>query len=208
MTPIFDGHPDRQVADLWLRRGMKYRFSALWYWQSWYRPIGKVLRDAGIDLGNAVTLRAVVDRFKDRIRWRPDPLFQAADLVLPPERLLRAGGDDCDGSAMLWAQAVNFAVPDGLARILSYLADPWRMSHHVCLVTLPDGALVAIQPPPAETQDPDQDPIVTDANGEPRRFKAYEQAAREIASWYGATIQGYDIRDDMWRVREPWRWLS
>jgi len=201
---------DRNVAGVWLGAGAKYAVSASWYCWAWWQPLQSVLDRHGIRLDHATSLRQVVDAFRGKVFWRSDELWQAADLVKPPAVLLAEQGDDCDGSAMLWGQAVEFALGHlgHRATIVSYLADPWHMSHHVCLVDVPGGGWVAIQPPPAREQDPNLDPIVCEPTGEPRYFKAPEQAAREVASWYGATVQGFDSRDARWRVIEPWRWLS
>ena len=201
---------DRVVGDFWLRQGWKYRCSAWWYRKAWDLPMSVVLAKHGISLNGAATIPEVVERFKGRVRWRPDALFQIADLIKPPLVLLDDKGEDCDGIAGLWAAAIKFALSqDGYqARIVSYLAAPWQFSHHICLVGCPDGGLVAIQPPPSEAQDPDLDPVVRNSDGSLMRFASYEQAAHEIASWYGATVQGFDVRDSHWGVVEKWRWLA
>lgn len=193
---------DRVIGFLWLGKGIKYVISAARYPRAWHRPISEALAKHNISIHHATTLRHVVDPFKSRVNWRPDALFQAADTVKPPIILLDEAGDDCDGSSMLWAQAVNFALKDlGFrARIVSYLSNPWHLSHHVCIVTLPTGELQAIQPPPIEGHD--GDPVID------RYFKTYEHAAREVASWYGATVQGFDVRDCYWNVVHKWTWLS
>ena len=195
----------RAVGAWWLGQGAKYVVSAAWYAsRGWYRPISEALTKHHIDIAHATNVHQVVDAFRGRVHWRPDPVFQIADLVKPPLALLDDGGDDCDGSAMLWAQAINHAlnVLGYQARIVSYLAAPFQMSHHVCIVVHPTGELQAIQPPPSDAQDPNTDPIVD------RYFKTYRQAACEIASWYGARVQGFDVRSASWGVVEKWRWLS
>lgn len=197
---------DRGIAYFWLGIGLKYLFSANLprLRKAWLRPIHEALSKHGIRINGMAGLREVVDAFKGRINWRPDPLFQAGDIVLPPLILLDAGGDDCDGSAMLWAQAVDFSLKDKgyKARIVSYLAANFVLSHHICVVTVPNVGLMVIQPPPRVGDDPNLDPLQF------MIFASYEDAAMEVASWYKTEVVGFDVRDPMWRVVERWRWLS
>ena len=197
---------DRFVGAWWLGGGAKYRASANWYWRTWNRPLSEALTKHDIRIAHATTLQQVVDAFAGKVRWTPDLLSQLWDTIKPPIVLLNERGDDCDGSAMLWAQAVEYAL--GIlgyrARIVSYLADPFALSHHVCIVQHPTGELQAIQPPPSAAQDPATNPLIE------RYFKTYEQAAVEVASWYpdAKRVQGYDVRSASWGVVEKWKWLT
>lgn len=141
------------------------------------------------ELAIASTLEEVVDAFRGIVHWMPDPGGQVWDQVLPPALLLRQGGDDCDGMAMLHAQAIAYALgPRGWrAAIGSYLADPWELSHHVALTVDPDGLIWAVQPQPTMEQPQDARLI----------FGPYincEIAMDAIASQYHAKVVWYDIR--------------
>lgn len=170
---------------------------------SWSMPFSQAIRSKshGLDLRyNSVSdLRGLVDVAQGKVNWKPDPFFQLWDVVLPPLLFLEARGDDCDGMAMFFAQAVDFALSGWRGHILSYLAADFKLSHHVCMAVAPDGKLFAIQPYPSVTQDQRQDPLVAEP------FKSYEQAANEVASWYGTKPVAFDVRDSRWNTIEPWR---
>lgn len=182
------------IADAWLFRGLKYRVSEYLYGRDWYLPLSAALAKHKLSLNGKETLHDVVDTFRG-FYWASDPLWGILDTVAPPIRLLDQGQDDCDAWAMLHSQAVDHALgPLGWSgRIVSYLADPWVLSHHFCAAVDPQGHIWAVQPRPTRGQPADQDPII------PEAFPSYDLAALGVASTYGARVVKFDVRDSMFR---------
>lgn len=177
---------------IWWLSGPKWTLSRLLAGHAWHVPILEALatRTTRVaDLILASTLDEVVDVFRGLVHWRRDSLWQLWDRVYPPALLLARGGDDCDGMAMLHAQAVEYAMgPRGWrAAIGSYLADPWHLSHHVALAIDRAGLVWAIQPQSSK----DQPQNVRLIYGP---YPSCEEALGAIAKQYRAEIVWYDIR--------------
>jgi hypothetical protein len=145
-----------------------------------------------------------VNLLRGRFTWNPDCLFQLDDWVKPPVLLLQSGGDDCDGWAMLHAQAVN----DALGRlgwrafIVSYLAQPFWKSHHFAVAADALDNYWAIEPQPrledlqklSPAAAQDAYPIVFGP------FSSIKQAAEAIARRHVAEIVWMDIRTDQFEA--------
>lgn len=183
------------IARHWLG-GWKYRISSWSAGADWHVPIDKILPKYGISLSRYNTPQEVASVFRPRWRWRPDPAWQLGDIVLPPARLLAAGGDDCDGWAMSHAQAIATALgPIGWqARIVSYMADPWWLSHHFAVARDPLGRWWAIQPQPSFEQPDNLDPVW------PVPFDTCKDAADVIAATYNSKVVFHDVRSPMWEL--------
>lgn len=185
MNPII-----KAVGVLWMN--LKWRISEKLAYIDWMIPVSVGLLQHGVPmerLTSAKSLEDVVDVFRGLWHWRADPFFQVWDRIYPPIQLLERGGDDCDGWAMAHAQAV--AVSLGLygwtARIVSYLADKWWLSHHFAAAIDPQGLVWAIQPQPTETQDPNAQLVYGP-------YTSLREAAEDVASWYGVKVEYLDIR--------------
>lgn len=190
---------DRWIAAWWLGQGQKYRLSAYLAGPDWHLPFSAVVAKHHIRLDGATSLRDVVSAFTGRVFWQPDLCWQIRDTVSPPVRLIAEGGDDCDGMAMLHAQAVDHALgPLGWgAAIVSYLARDVRLSHHVCAAKDPDGRLWVIQPQPMRGHDADPLPGFV--------FRDHAHLARVVASWYHTDVIAYDVRTPQWEPTQSWR---
>ena len=185
----------------WWLSGPKYELSRALAGRWWTVPVQDAPELRGTitlaALQQARTLEQVVDAFRGRVYWEPDPVWQVWDRVYPPQLLLARGGDDCDGMAMLHAQAICFALgPQGWQAFTgSYLADPWRLSHHVALARDPAGVWWAVQPQLTRKQYAQLGRSARIVYGP---YAAPEHALRDIASCYGAEVLCYDIRDPHW----------
>lgn len=175
----------------WWLSGAKYRLSRELAGPSWDLNVFAALAIRGqcIGLSTAASLEDVVGVFRGRYHWLPDPGWQLWDRVYPPKLMLERGGGDCDDWAMAHAQAVDFALGDlgWQAFIVSYLADPWWLSHHFAVAIDPSGAVWAIQPQPTPEQ-PRELEIVLGP------FKCLEAALRAVADSYRVMIVWYDVR--------------
>lgn len=204
---------DRIVARAWLGgpNALKYRVSR---WVSdrrnplaWDLPFSAALRKHGISLNAATDLHSGIEPFRGKVFWQPDPLWGAGDYVAPPITVLDNQGDDCDAIGWLNACAVEHALgPLGWrGLIVSYLADPWPLSHVFCAAVDPAGRIHVVQPQPARWQPADMVHVWGDT------FVAFEEAAAVVASLYpvrgrttGARVVALDVRDTRWRVIRPW----
>lgn len=182
------------IGRLWLG-GLKYSLSRQLAGKTWKVGIEEALKRHGLTLANCQRLEDVVDIFRGRWRWRPDPAFQLWDRVYPPVLLLERGGDDCDGWAGCHAQAIAHALGSRgwQARIVSYLADPWWMSHHFAVAIDPDGQLWAVQPQASENQRA----TIRLIHGP---FQSVDQAASYIAAGYRSRVVWYDLRLPDWTL--------
>lgn len=180
-------------ARLWLLGGAKYRASARLAGPAWTVPLADTLKTYGLTLEGRRTLTEALDVFRPRWHWRPDPLWQAWDVVYPPVQLLARGGDDCDGWAMAHAQAAAHVLgPQGWRVVIaSYFADPWPLSHHVALAIDPQGGHWVLQPEPTEDQPADQPAIFGP-------YPSVDVAVATVASWYQAKACWWDVRTPQW----------
>lgn len=183
----------------WWLSGPKYDLSRFIYRYSWVIPFEITARKYGLFTTPALTAHDVAAAFSDiYVFWIPDPLWGALDTVKPPHVLLAEGGDDCDGWAMCHARAVEHVLgPLGWrASVVSYLADPWHLSHHFCLAVGPDGSKWIIQPQKSRKQAAEGmqiDPV--------RQYFGpllAKDAADVVASWYKAKVVWCDVRDTNW----------
>lgn len=181
------------LARLWLLTGWKYEVSKSLIGPEWNIHVNDALKTHGLTLDTCKTLEDVASIFRGKWHWVPDPAGQAYDIVYPPAALLRRGGDDCDGWAMCHAQAVEYVLgPQGWRSVIvSYLADPWVLSHHFALAIDPAGNMWAVQPQPMKDQ-PQSMQLVFGP------FKSVEEATRTVASWYNAKVEWWDVRTPMW----------
>ncbi len=126
------------------------------------------------------------------------------DYVKPPIRTLADGFGDCDEASVVHAQAIDHALgPHGWkARIVSYLASNWMMSHHFAVGIDPAGGVWPVQPPPAKWQPQELEYVWGYA------CKSVEHAAREVAATYGVRVVAFDVRDARWRVVTPWQTME
>ncbi len=179
----------RPVADYWLFDGNKYKKSKELAGGAWDTPIREVLAQHGLSIDGCTTPQAVADVIRGHLYWRPDPLMQLWDFVDPPEIAMANKGEDCDGAAMLHAQACEYALgPLGWkAYIVSYYADPWQMSHHYAVAVAPDGQVWVLQPQPKADQDPNQQVVFGP-------YASIEETTKVVPSWYNATADKYDVR--------------
>jgi hypothetical protein len=179
----------RPAADYWLFEGNKYKKSAELVGECWDTPIADVLAQHGLSLEGCTTPEAVADVFRGHVHWRPDALLQLWDTIDPPEITLAYGGEDCDGIAMLHAQACEHALgPLGWkSYIVSYYANPWPQSHHYAAVVDPKGQVWVMQPQPKADQDPNQQVVFGP-------YSSIEKTTKIVASWYNATVDKYDVR--------------
>lgn len=179
----------RPVADYWLFEGNKYIKSKELAGDAWDVNVVEALAEHDITLEGLTTPQQVADVFRGKWFWRPDPLMQLWDVVDPPQILLKNLGEDCDGMAMLHAQAVEAALGHlgWSARIVSYYADPWQMSHHYAVAVAPDGQAWVLQPQPKADQDPNQQVVFGP-------YASIEETTKVVPSWYNATADKYDVR--------------
>lgn len=174
----------------------KYWASAVANWSAWNKPFSEVVAKYDLGLQNCREIQEVVNAFRGRVFWKPDPLLQIYDLVSPPDTILQNQGDDCDGNAMLHAQAIEYAL-NWPAKIISYLAKPFWLSHHFTAVSTPNGQLRVVQPQPREID------VKTGIAVNPlleKTFFTYEGAAKYVASLYNAEVVWFDVRDSKYRL--------
>lgn len=180
----------------WWLGGAKYAYAKLCNANAWYFNTRDVLAEHGIWPENCTTINQVVDLFRGKVFWKPDPAWQVNDRVLSPYYLMRNGGDDCDGMAMLHAQAIHL----GLSRygyksyIVSYLAADFTLSHHYCLVLDPQGKYWVVQPQPTK----ESYAVYPNSQIVFGPFNSADQTVHEVASWYRTTATWYDIRNHMY----------
>lgn len=181
------------IAHQWLREGAKYAKSAELAGAAWQVPVQEALLAHGLSLDGRTTPAAVVDVFRPRWHWRPDPLFQLWDFVDPPQVLLANQGEDCDGWAMAHSQATAYALgPLGWRSFaVSYYADPWQMSHHFAVTIDPHGDHWVLQPQPRADQAAEQQVVFGP-------FPDIPTCVAVVASWYNARAEWFDVRTPMW----------
>lgn len=179
----------------WWLSGPKYELSAKLHGASWYVNIETALNYQGRSVRGCKTLDDVVRVFRGREFWKPDGAASMADTVLPPDFLLANKGDDCDGWAMTHAQSVNIALGHlgWRAYCVTYLADPWWMSHHFAAAVAPDGMIWAIQPQPTEEQWRQYGDRIQTVFGP---FRTMDDAINAIAAQYKASPVWWDKRGD------------
>jgi hypothetical protein len=189
-------NPFVEVAGRAWLGGLKYAVSEHLAGTSWYINVGTACQKHGLSL-TGTTLEDVVNVFRGKAFWLPDPVLQAADIIYPPIELLDRGGDDCDGWAMTHCQAVNYILGDKgwRAFIVSYLADPFPESHHFAVAKAPDGKFWVIQPQPTPEQYK-QNPAMNIVAGP---YATLAEIPAVVASWYKATVVWWDVRDGLYR---------
>lgn len=190
-------NPLIKAIGIWWLSGAKYAISRLLAGRGWTLPLARALEANGLPRAGlileATTPDQVAAYFRGRAYWRPDPLWQGWDVVRPPVELLRRGGDDCDGMAMLHAQALEMALGrlGWRAGIVSYFADPWHKSHHFAYAVNAAGFVYAVQPQP----DRDYPYEVRLVYGP---YATVDAAVRAIAALYGVEVVWYDNRRPDW----------
>lgn len=182
---------------IWWLDGNKYNWSRSQVPQLWDMDIKTALGHHGINIDSCTTMHDVVRLFRGRYFWKPDDFFQIWDRVIPPVELLARKGDDCDGWAMLHAQAMEYVLkPRGWkVYIISYLANPWWQSHHYVTLVEPSGAVWVVQPQPTEAQwvaDQERNQTVYGP------YRSVEETLPLVASWYRASVVWWDKRTPRW----------
>lgn len=182
----------------WLS-GPKYDTSARIYGAAWAVGIETALSWRGRTLANCKTIHDVIRVFRGREFWKRDGFYQLFDTVKPPDFLLAEGGDDCDGWAMTHCQAINQALGryGWKAWAVSYLADPFWMSHHYCLARDPQGQFWVIQPQPTA-----EDWKTKGDAGNQTVYGPYRSAGETphiVAGWYNARVVWWDVRDGLYK---------
>lgn len=191
-------NPIDHIALAWLAGpdALKYANSRRLYGASWNLGVETVLGYYGLKpkLDAARTIHDIVRLFRGRWFWKPDGLFQVEDTVLPPDYLLKQGGDDCDGWAMLHCQAINYALKKHgyQAWIITYYADPFTLSHHYCVVRDPQGHYWVVQPQPTEADWKQYGEACQTVWG-PYRY--LEETPHAVAVWYNTKALWWDKRD-------------
>lgn len=140
---------------IWWLKGPKYDYSRkLAGDYAWNLPIKDALAAHGLNIDSCNDMHDVIRLFLGKYFWKPDAIFQARDIVLPPLELLARGGDDCDGWAMCHGQALEYVLkPKGWTVYnVSYFANPWWNSHHFNIMCEPNGQWWAVQPQPTQKQ--------------------------------------------------------
>lgn len=190
-------NPVNDFAKVWLG-GAKYALSERLYGASWTIEVAAALSYYGITLGPCKDMHDVVRIFRGRWFWVSDGFYALWDTVKPPDHLLAEGGDDCDGMAMLHTQAMNAALGryGWKAVTVSYLADPWWMSHHYTELMDPQGHYWAVQPQPTKEQ--------WDKDGEANQtvygpYASPEETLAAVTSQYKAKAVWHDVRDGLYR---------
>lgn len=180
----------------WWLSGPKYRISQAVAGKAWDVPAIQALGEYDRRFPSPESVRTLpnVIALGHGFVWKPDPVFQAWDRVYPPEVMLARGGGDCDDWAMLHAQLIEAGLggQGWQARIVSYVAHKWWLSHHFAVAIAPDGGIWPIQPR-SRSGEPDVDPIW------PYSFTTFDEAARAIAEAYGTEPAWFDVRDPWYR---------
>ena len=187
------------IAWWWLGQGQKYRWSRNLAEKvrpgAWDARFSQVLAANGITLNDVNDKHSLAEKFRGKVNWRPDPLGGLWDTVTPPLLFLEAKGDDCDGTGMFMAQAIDYAFGylGWQGQIVSVFCRPFRYSHHFAVGRDPSGRLHPVQPYPSAQQPADQDVIW------PRTHLTYDAAAIDvIETSYPAQALALDVRDGMW----------
>lgn len=192
------------LAKIWLLKGLKYKLSAFLTGPDWDLPIQEACAAHGLNLDECPpSLEAVANFFRGHWFWLPDPAFQLYDVVYPPFKLLARGGDDCDGAAMIHAQAAEYVLgPKGYkAYTISYFAKPWWMSHHYALIQDPAGKYWIMQPQPAKDGNKDQQVVYGPYTTVEETVTAVAGCYWTKAAWwngyqsYQVTAVFYDMRN-------------
>lgn len=192
-----------QALGRWWLAGPKYAVSRFLAGRDWTLRVDDALALHGRTLAHCRTLEDVLGVFDGHEFWVSDKLWGAWDTVSPPLILLNQGADDCDGNAMLHAQAINVALGplDWKAVILTYLADPWAESHHFAAATDPGGQVWAVQPQTTAAQWAEYGHRMRLVFGP---FKTYADAVQAIAACYpDVTAVCFDVRNDMFGALVP-----
>lgn len=182
----------------WWLSGPKYDLSARLAGPAWTVSVEEALNRRGRTLAHARSLEEVLQVFRGREFWKQDGFYQLQDVVLPPEMLLAAAGDDCDGWAMTHCQAINHALGGHgwRAYIVSYLADPWWVSHHYCVARAPlTGQFWAVQPQPSQGQWQQHGEASQSVFGP---YPTIEASVAAVAAMYNARAVWWDRRDGMY----------
>jgi hypothetical protein len=183
----------------WLS-GPKYDYSARIHGASWTIGVEQAVGYFGLrqQLDAARDIHDVIRVFRGRFFWKQDDVYQLYDVVKPPDHLLLGGGDDCDGWAMTHTQAINYALGrfGWVAWSVSYLADPFWLSHHYTVARDPQGRYWVVQPQPTETD--------WRTHGERNQtvfgpYATLEETPAVVAGWYGAKVVWWDKRDGLYR---------
>lgn len=191
MNPVYN------TAAWWLGQGVKYGWSRDQQKDVWNIRVEEAIKPYGLSLDGCKTPQDVTNVFRGKFFWTPDPLLQIYDIVKCPVTLLREGGDDCDGMAMLHAQAINYALgPLGWsAKIYTYLATDFRLSHHFVVAYSPDGKFYVVQPQPTKAQWEEHGDHCQTVWGP---YKTTDGMPELVASWYNTKIEWWDLRNDMY----------
>lgn len=181
------------IARFWLLDGNKYSYSRWRAGSNWDISARDALKLYGLNLDSCSTMHDVIRLLFGKVFYKPDAFFQMDDMVECPMDTMRNGGSDCDGMAMLHAQCMEYVLGmNGTeAKIVSYLADPWWMSHHYCVLKELNGNVWVVQPQPTKE--------AWERNGTNNQvifgpYKSIHETVPIVASWYGAKVQWYDIR--------------
>lgn len=191
------------IADLWLGAGLKYWVSQIVAGSAWYTPLSVIWAKHKIDLLTKKSLSEVIGVFKGRVSYDWDPLHGVADFVKSPLATLDSGLGDCDDQAMLHACAVEWALGSSgwHGYIISYLADPWWLSHHFCAAISPDNLVFVVQPWPSQQQ------LLQGLQFNPLWSEPYgtmADACAAVVASYKAKVVAWDVRDCFWRPVQRW----
>lgn len=78
----------------------------------------------------------------------------------------------------------------------SQYANPWKSSHHYAVAVAPGGQVWVLQPQPTPDQDPNQQVVFGP-------YASIEETVPVVASWYGATVDKYDVRSSKYEPLSP-----
>lgn len=178
----------------WWLSGPKYAYSRWRAGAEWDLPIDYVMKENYLNIDKCKTAEDVVNMLRGKVFWHADKFLSIYDVVSSTRELMNIRHDDCDGFSMLHAQALEYVLgPQGCkVEIVSYLADPWWVSHHYAVITYPNGDVYAVQPQPTkEFHDKygDRNQIIFGP------YKSVHDSVPEIAKLYNANVQWYDVRN-------------
>jgi hypothetical protein len=192
-------HNPVNTFGIWWLSGAKYNYSKWRAGPAWDYNIKDVLSSKGIDIDKCMDMHDVVRLFLGKNFWQQDPFFQIYDVIRTPYEVISLGNDgDCGTWATVHAQAFDHVLSKRgyETKIISYLADPFSLSHHFVVITEPGGKRWVTQPQPTKESWGDPTKLKQVIFGPWKAETSDLDLAKAVLSWYDpkATVVWSDTR--------------